>query len=470
MKLDRYQKKVVKCDCKNLLVVAGAGSGKTFTIVQKIKYLISKGIKSDEILCISFTKAAALSLKNKLKEEGVFNEVKTFHGLGFQIIKSCERVNLVSDTVLRDFVLKYVDNFDNLDVLCNAFFMEFGSGDSKILKNEILRNSKYKMYLVYTIVTFINLFKGNNSHFENFFRLNKKVNNFRKQKRHKIFLNLVKKIYIHYEDYLRSSNLIDFHDMINKAIEVIKKDGIYPYKYVIIDEYQDVSLNKCELIRTIQISSGCKVMAVGDDWQSIYRFTGSDINVFIDFKNYFYPAKIIKLKRTYRNCNELLKVTSSFITKNPYQIRKRVKSYKHLDKPIEIFYYDNDVNEVWSNICLEGKTFILGRNNKDVKMVPFISSNMKFMTVHKSKGLESDNVIVLNLENKVDGFPSKILPSEFLMYFSGDDNYAYAEERRLFYVALTRSKGKVVLLVKRDNPSIFIYELIKNYKKYIKIS
>ena len=92
------------------------------------------------------------------------------------------------------------------------------------------------------------------------------------------------------------------------------------------------------------------------------------------------------------------------------------------------------------------------------------------MTVHKSKGLESDNVIVLNLENKVDGFPSKILPSEFLMYFSGDDNYAYAEERRLFYVALTRSKGKVVLLVKKDNPSIFIYELIKNYKKYIKIS
>ena len=89
--------------------------------------------------------------------------------------------------------------------------------------------------------------------------------------------------------------------MINKATNIVNKEGIYPYKYIIIDEYQDTSLNKCLLIKAIQNKTNASLIAVGDDWQSIYRFTGSNLEIFTNFKDYFPKAKILKLKNTYRN-------------------------------------------------------------------------------------------------------------------------------------------------------------------------
>ena len=474
IKLDKYQKKVIKNKSKNLLVIAPAGSGKTFTIIQKIIYLTKNGIKPEEILCISFTKAASLNLKEKLKKENINIDVQTFHSLGNKIIKQTSKKSLVKEEILKNIVESHIDSYNNLSILINAPFIEFGKGESKILKNNILKQTIYKKYIINTIITFINLFKSNNytiKNFQQFQNQNKKQNNYRKQKRHKEFLKLVKKIYIHYNDYLSSSHQIDFHDMINQATKIIKTEEIYPYKYIIIDEYQDTSLNKCELIKEIQNKTNAKLIAVGDDWQSIYQFTGSNLEIFTNFKKHFKKAKTIKLKYSYRNSNELLKVTSKFIKQNPYQIKKRVKSSKKLPKPITIYYYEN-INEVWNKITkdIKGKAYILGRNNKDINNLPHIPKNMEFMTIHKSKGLEEEQIILINLESKIDGFPSKIIPSEYLMYVNSNiDKFPYAEERRLFYVALTRTKTNVILLVKKDNPSIFITELVKNYKKHIKI-
>lgn len=473
IKLDKYQKRVIKNNSKNLLVLAPAGSGKTFTIIQKIIHLVDNNIKPEEILCISFTKAASESLKEKLKQQNINIDVHTFHSLGNKIIKKTTSKTLAPQTTLKDITEKHINAYKRLDILINAPFIEFGNGNSKILKTNILKHTVYKTYLVNTIITFINLFKSNNykiQNFNQFFKQNKKQNTVNKQKQHKEFLKLVKKIYLDYENHLNPYQ-IDFHDMINQATNIIKKEGIYPYKYIIIDEYQDTSLNKCELIKEIQNKTNAKLIAVGDDWQSIYQFTGSNLEIFTNFKKYFKKAKTIKLKYSYRNSNELLKVTSKFIKQNPYQIKKRVKSSKKLPKPITIYYYEN-INKVWNKITkdIKGKAYILGRNNKDINNLPHIPKNMEFMTIHKSKGLEEEQIILINLENKIDGFPSKIIPSEYLMYVNSNiDKFPYAEERRLFYVALTRTKTNVILLVKKDNPSIFITELVKNYKKHIKI-
>ena len=472
--LDKYQMKVVKNKSKNLLVIAGAGSGKTLTIVYKIKHLIDKEIKPNEILCITFTKAAANSLQTKLLKENILLNVKTFHSLGYQIIRKNKSVKLVKEDALDEIIMHYLNKYSNLNALINVRFLEFGKGNSTVLKNNILKNTSYITYFKDTIKTFINLFKSNNynlNNFNNFFKQNQKHNFRKKTFRHKKFLTLVKKIYIAYEDYLETYKQIDFNDMINHATDIVTKEGIYPYKYIIIDEYQDTSLNKCLLIKAIQNKTNASLVAVGDDWQSIYRFTGSNIEIFTNFKKYFPKAKIIKLKNTYRNCQELIKVTKKFIMKNKNQINKSISSNKSDKTPIYIYYYQNNLKMAWNNLAskINTRTLVLSRNNNDVNKIS-LNKHMQYMTIHKSKGLEAPNVIIINLENSITSLPSKIQNSEYLMYVtSKEDDYIYSEERRLFYVALTRTENTVILFVNKNNPSLFVSELLKGSSKYIKI-
>lgn len=468
--LDKYQKKVIKNKSKNLLVIAAAGSGKTLTIIYKIKNLLQAKIKPEEILCITFTKAACQSLKEKLLKENIIVKVKTFHSLGYEIIKKSANKTITSDSTLDNIILKHLKNCPDLDILINAEFIEFGVGNSKKIKNNILKNSEYILNFKDIIKTFINLFKSNNyniNSFQKFNEINKKENAGKIKLKHQKYLKLVKKIYLSYEEYLKESSQIDFHDMINHAAEIINHEGIYPYKYILIDEYQDTSLNKCELVKAIQNKTKASIIAVGDDWQSIYRFTGSNLEIFTNFKKYFPKAKIIKLKHVYRSSQEILKLSRKFIMKNKHQIDKRTISHKKLHKPVHIYYYEKSVQEIWPKLNTKD-ALILGRTNKDKNKLPKSAKN--FMTVHKSKGLEAERVIITNLENNITGFPCKLQNSEYLNYVIPiKDEYPYAEERRLFYVALTRTKSTVTLLVSKKNPSLFVTELLKNAQKYIEI-
>ena len=155
---------------------------------------------------------------------------------------------------------------------------------------------------------------------------------------------------------------------------------------------------------------------------------------------------------------------------NKNQIKKRMSSDKNNRTPVTIYYYNDSPNEIWNNISqnIKTQTLILGRNNNDINKLSNIKKNMQYMTVHKSKGLEANQVIIINLENSVNGFPSKIKNSEYLKYVTLNEN-DYDEERRLFYVALTRTKNSVILLVNKQKPSIFVDELLKQSNKYIKI-
>ena len=478
-KLDKYQKKVVKSKAKNLLVVAGAGSGKTFTIVAKIKKLIIEGTLPEEILCISFTRDSAKSLEEKLKEENIFIKVKTFHSLGYEIIKKHKNVNLISDNLLENIIEKKLKKEKHLKEIANAKFIRLGYPDPIFnkIENNIILNSKSKERLKEITKTFINLYKSNNhktKDFKEFEKLNDKKHIYDQKKRHNYFIKLIKSIIIEYEKELKKHHQIDYHDMINKSIEIVKKIDIEKYKYIIIDEYQDTSLNKNNLIKEIQKKSGAKLLAVGDDWQSIYSFTGSNLEIFTNFNKVFPNAKIIKLKKTYRNSKELLKITRKFICKNKKQIYKRLTSKKSNKNPIYIYYYKNNIKEIWNEIVKKTEnqnSLILGRNNKDLYKIPYIPPEMQFLTIHKSKGLESENTIIINLEDNYDSLPSKINDSEYLMYVKPKSNdYKYAEERRLFYVALTRCKNNNYLLVKKESPSIFIDEMKKIGKNNIIVS
>ena len=146
---------------------------------------------------------------------------------------------------------------------------------------------------------------------------------------------------------------------------------------------------------------------------------------------------------------------------------KKLKSNKHINKPIKIMY-GNDLDKLLKKVK-ENNILILGRNNFDINKYNFNSNkNIRYMTIHKSKGLEEDAVVIINLKDDILGIPSKIKDNKILNYVNKyKQEYPYDEERRLFYVAMTRTRGNLYLLVDKNSPSIFIKELVRRYKNHI---
>lgn len=501
--LDQQQQQIVLDDSKNLLVVAGAGSGKTLTIVGKIYYLIKhKRINPNEILCISFTRAASNSLNEKIKKELKLNiPVYTFHKLSLEILKNNQANYQISppdtlETIIHLFFSVTVLSYpEHMKIILYYFKMNV----SRNIKEKYLDFYKHHYQqielLSRLILTFIHLFKCNNynlSDFIIFLKQAKKTFSYKKFKKEKIFLILALNIYLLYQRHLIENNEIDFDDMIIMATKQVTEKGINKnYKYIIIDEYQDTSYIRFSLIKSILNKTGAKLMVVGDDFQSIYRFTGCDLSLFVNFNKYFDETKIMKIETTYRNSQELINIVGKFVMKNKIQIKKNLVSNKSLNRPIKIVYYQ-DIKDSFLKIVLKiyketnKPILVLGRNNQDINLIlgksfelsldgkiKCLSNsniNINFLTAHKSKGLEEENVIIINLEDKLLGFPNKIKNDSILRFVNHNcEKYPYSEERRLFYVALTRTKNNVYLMTQRNNCSIFIKEIVKKHYKEIEI-
>jgi len=496
--LDSEQQSIVLDESKYLLVVAGAGSGKTLTILGKINYLIKyKKINPNEILCISFTKKAADSLKEKiLKEFNYKMPVYTFHKLSLEILKEENKNYEIADSNLLDNIIHefFKDTILNYDKQILTVLNYFKIKAYKNIKLKYLEfynhNQKQILLLEKLLLTFLHLLKCNNyclNDFNSFLKQAKKTLSYSNYKREKSFLILALNIYLIYENYLEQNNEIDFDDMLIKATTQIKEKGITKnYKYIIIDEYQDTSYIRFKLVQEILNKTNAKLMVVGDDFQSIYHFTGCELSLFLNFKNYFQDAKIMKIQNTYRNSQELIKVAGDFVMKNKKQIHKNLCSKKSLKSPIKIIYYDN-IKQTFKELILKiynetnKPILVLGRNNKDIYLV--LDDNFKleesgkiiykentsiilyYLTAHKSKGLEEENIIIINLENNLLGFPNQIKNDKVLRFVSiNNEKYPYSEERRLFYVALTRTKNYVYLLVPKKNQSVFIKEIKRMIK------
>ncbi len=390
--------------------------------------------------------------------------------------------------------------------------VEFNEIDYREVYRILLENKTIKEWedFIVLLKTFIELFKGNNydeTKFKEFYDYVGGLKDSFSKDRTIAFLKIVEEIYNDYEAYLLKIKKIDFNDMINKASDCIVKNGLdLPYKYIIVDEYQDTSFTRYNLLRNICDSIGAKIMVVGDDWQSIYSFSGCDVNIFTKFDNFFDVCETRYIEKTYRNSQQLIDASSNFVMKNPDQTRKELKSFKSLKYPIKLVNFDNDFDEILKfeliikNIINQStfknkKILILGRNNKDIfnllknfnveneygkrkfeilgdedklrrnKFVKIVyrespDVNIEYRTVHQSKGLECDNVILINLKNWKAGFPNKMVDDPVLNFVKRNgDSFSYAEERILFYVALTRTKNNVYLLAPYFKSSVFVQEL-----------
>ena len=344
--------------------------------------------------------------------------------------------------------------------------------------------------------TVINLIKSNNYTVATVRELNRnspfcKIN--------EMILDLIEPIYNAYNDYLQKNGQIDFNDMINLAAEYVRQ-GKYnnPYKYVIVDEYQDLAKSRFNLLKALRDSNYYKLFCVGDDWQSIYRFAGSDIGYIIDFERFWGATEKSKIETTYRFPKTLIEISGGFIMQNPMQIKKDIKA-KNVGNGFPL----GEINAYNERFAVEfmlkrmndlpqnSNVFLIGRYNYDANMLKDNSmltygydnscgmvnvrySNrpdlkIQFLSAHKSKGLQADYVFILNNKNTRSGFPSKIQDAPILkLLLEGHDDYPYSEERRLFYVALTRAKQKAFLLTIENHESEFVSELHKRYEKEMK--
>lgn len=482
--LDEYQSRVVLSNEDAILVVAGAGSGKSLTIIGKIVYLVKEcNISPEDILCISFTNDATINLKNNIQKNYNFNiDVYTFHKLALNILKQHKIDYQIAP-----------DNY--LQQVIDEFFDEILKNNNKLTKSlNIVLGKKYTsqdlINLKRLISTFINLFKSNDYNPKYFLIILKKIKltlNIKESIHNKHLLLLIINIYYSYERSLSKENSLDFNDMINESISILKNKGLNKkWRYIIVDEYQDTSITKFNMIKEIINLTKANFLAVGDDFQSIYRFTGCNLHIFLNFTKYFENSKIFQIVNTYRNPQELIDVAGAFVMKNKYQQKKHLYSSKHLEKPIVIYYSENKVQALKELLCsLEQENIkeimVLGRNNRDIEKYidntytknednyTYNQIAFRYLTIHKSKGLESENVILINIEDSLTGMPTKIKDEKILKYVNNTkDLYPYEEERRLFYVALTRTKKRTYIISPYKNESIFVKE-IKKYDKNVRI-
>lgn len=299
-----------------------------------------------------------------------------------------------------------------------------------------------------------------------------------------------------YEEILRENDTVDFEDMIlgpTRHLSGAGRDGFWQdrYKYILVDEFQDISESRKNFLAQI-LGPRSRLFAVGDDWQSIYRFTGSNSMAMKEFadsdgplvfenrmseiKGSSFKPRVYRIQETFRTCRPISDVASEFIQRNPAQIRKSVRSRPPDDDAPAVNiccvdrYDTENLKKVLDLIPRSDKekgVFLLGRKNREIDSVSLKSLagyrddlRIRKGTIHKSKGLEDDIVIVLGMDSGMRGFPGCAAEDPLVSVFLPlRDDYPDSEERRVMYVAMTRAREKIFLVNKSVQPSSFTEEV-----------
>lgn len=304
------------------------------------------------------------------------------------------------------------------------------------------------------------------------------------------FLRIYLPVFEAYQAEIANQKAIDFNDMINRAVGYIES-GAYkpPWKYVLVDEFQDISAGRAKLVKALLRSrEDTTLFCVGDDWQSIYRFAGADTQYVRYFEDQFGASERTDLDMTFRSNSSISNVATMFISKNPQQLSKEIEAFeKTAGKRVSLVMYERDETDEALLYCLDSiaeevnaekdegtaTVFLLGRFNhkkpaglaKIRKRYP--SLQIDFHTMHASKGSEADYSVLLGVEGGRFGLPSEIETDPIMeLLLPQDEDFKDAEERRLFYVALTRAKRHAYVLGNWNLPSRFTKELLLEQKQY----
>ncbi|UOE85037.1 UvrD-helicase domain-containing protein [Vibrio splendidus] len=314
------------------------------------------------------------------------------------------------------------------------------------------------------------------------------------------FLRIFEPILMVYQEHLANTECIDFSDMISEATDIIEKSRFHhSYTHVLVDEFQDISGGRYKLLKALLASKpNIRLFAVGDDWQSIYRFNGADLALFTEFSAVFNPATAVPLDKTFRFNDKIHEVSSRFVMTNPAQIKKEISTHAMLDAPaVRLVDVKKDMENLKSISSVKERknqayvislqralatlnrtadrkgevasVLIIGRFRQEntsqlkginVEKFSYTNLDISFVTAHASKGLEADYVILFGVDTGV--FPSTRENDELIdLVLPNKESFIHGEERRLFYVALTRAKHFVYVLFDGDKSSPFLSEMAK---------
>jgi len=411
------------------LVIAGAGTGKTSTMISKIQNVIEHSIVAPEqILILTFSKKAAGEIKERLTKalntDAAPGFAGTFHAFSLKLLKENKEQYIMhsgissfpsvlvkedKESIMRSLIMEKPERFlglpadavmklaDNINYLNDAILKKLKSGN---LYNEIIN---------------------------------------------------IKNIF---EDYKRDKLLIEFEDMINhtsdmlEANPVLRKTITDKFKYIFVDEFQDTSENNFRLLSLLLPENDKNLFMVGDDFQSIYKFRHSKVEYIINAKKFFPELSVHKLTVNYRSHKEIIAVSNRFIKLNKFRTSKKIVSQKGKGGKIKIYPVEDMEREsetlikIINSISENLTVAVLYRNNyqgtylKNKIYSEKSARVVEFMTMHGSKGLEFDIVIIAGISDKI--IPDKTSDIE--------------EERRLFYVALTRARIELHLLYYKNKP------------------
>jgi DNA helicase IV len=292
---------------------------------------------------------------------------------------------------------------------------------------------------------------------------------------YKLGLPIVKK----YKEYCINKSYLDFNDMISRTISLFKNhDDILEkfkskYKYILVDEFQDVNNLQVELIKML-LTDDMQLFCVGDDWQSIYGFRGSNVSYIIEFEKHFANSSVIKLDLNYRSTENIVGASNEVIKRNKFKVEKEIRASKKSEHKIVV--YAGNEEEENLNFCTqrvrelleEGLTpddiLFLYRRSSMYKPYYFRFRNesikVQAKTIHAAKGLEAKVVFIIGLTEGYGGFPDIWLEDRiFQVIKKANHDLLLEEERRLFYVAITRAKDKLFLITEKGNESSFLKEI-----------
>lgn len=493
--LDEEQRKAVLMDEPYNMIVAGAGSGKTTTMAAKVKYLVDiKKVNPKNIVMISFTNKSVEELKQRIQNKlHIPCLIYTFHKFGLVLLNKEKKIISDSYTFVLDFfeeefcknnhLLKTISYYfpkffflPKFYFLCKSLnqYYQYKKIYCHLFSKEIEEKGIYYRPFIQLCMQFIQKIKSKNINIQKIVP---------KDKKEIIFMELITRLYIYYQKKLKKNNAMDFDDIIIQATEQITHKILH-YQYIIVDEYQDISLQRFLFIKKVCEVSDAKLTVVGDDFQTIYSFSGSQIELFTDFEKSVGKCSVLKITNTYRNSQQLIDIAGKFVMRNHQQIKKQLVSSKSLAYPICIvLYHDADrikklyfcIQDIVQKYGEEEEILLLGRYHFDIHFYlgkefqlignrVYVTSipNLKitFLSIHSAKGLGFDQVILLNVNDELYGFPSKV-ESDSIMELVEKPNHSLLEERRLFYVAITRTKYQVYILSHKNKISPFVLEIMK---------
>ncbi|MCD8289333.1 MAG: UvrD-helicase domain-containing protein [Prevotella sp.] len=347
----------------------------------------------------------------------------------------------------------------------------------ELLRMIVPPESAEERSLIRLISTFISLLKSSCQTLDGVLKQAAKA-----RERHSEFMiqRIFRPMFEQYTAALRAAGQLDFADIIAQATDICRTDKPVAFSHIIVDEFQDISLDRYRLLLALRAGNPpATLFCVGDDWQSIFRFTGSDMALFNRFEDYFGPTEINKLETTYRFGEPLIGRSSAFILRNAAQITKAITAPENRRTDlafvaVNLNDYCDVVEEIISSVPPEKSVLLLGRYTFDDNLIAkkfkyadkrerrfysIAGRSVEFLTAHKAKGLEADVVLLLKCDGGVYGFPAQIADDAALRYvLTAADDFPYGEERRLFYVAVTRARIKTWVLFDARNPSLFVRE------------